>query len=269
VGKKIVILLLTLIRLCRKKIAMVVKREVQVFVSCPRDIVREKHIVEDLCKDFTSNFEKHCNVTFRIKEWSTVVGSYGSRPQGDINEQIGEYDIYMGIWHTRFGSRTGEINPATQEEFQSGTEEEFLLAEQRYKVDKKPDIYLFFRENVMPETSDPKKARAALEQAEKIQAFRDEQMKKGWVYCYKDEIEFQREAHKILQKWALDFCLSKKSEERQTAIEISKVDLEALRRQYPALEQPYIYPAHTPNQTSGAIPARWGIWGRSRWISCT
>ena len=103
---------------------MVTKNEVQVFVSCPRDVATERGIVETICKNFTAHIEKYLNMSVRVKDWSTVVGANGRRPQGDINDQIGEYDIYIGIWHQQFGSRTGAINPATQTEFESGTHED-------------------------------------------------------------------------------------------------------------------------------------------------
>ena len=219
---------------------MVLKREVQVFVSCPSDVEREKKIVEDICKNLTAAAENHCDISFRTKDWSTVAGSFGSRPQEEINSQIGEYDIYIGIWDKRFGSKTGAVNPATQVEFESGTHEEFSIAEQRYKDHKTPKIFLFFRKFGITETVDLDKVSAEVEQARKIEAFRKGIMEQNWVYIYDDHLDFSLQAHKVLQKFMLDFCWTIRSDERDSAVQVSNVDLELLRRQYPAPVQPYI-----------------------------
>ena len=124
---------------------MVKKTEIQVFVSSPKDVAKEKNIVETICKDLTESIENYCKISFRVKEWSSIVGQFGVNTQQQITNKIGNYDIYLGIWWMRFGSKTGNINNHTGEEFESGTHEEFVQAYDRYTENKFPSIYLFFK----------------------------------------------------------------------------------------------------------------------------
>ena len=73
--------------------------------------------------------------------WENDVSSQiGGRPQEIINEQIGEdYDIFIGILCNRFGQPTLE--------YESGTEEEFFRAYNRYENSKtNPQILFYFKD---------------------------------------------------------------------------------------------------------------------------
>ena len=139
--------------------------EIQIFVSCPGDVEKEKNIVERVCKDLTESAREYCNVRFVVREWKTIVGSFSTRPQEIINNKIKEYDIYFGVWWMRFGSKTGKTNPKTGAEFESGTQEEFLLAHENWTLHKIPSIYLFVKAPQV--TSNPE----ATEQLLKVQNF--------------------------------------------------------------------------------------------------
>ena len=58
------------------------------------------------------------------------------RPQGIINKQIGEYDIFIGMMWKRFGTPTGKAG--------SGTEEEFRLAYEYWETTKSVMILFYF-----------------------------------------------------------------------------------------------------------------------------
>lgn len=60
----------------------------------------------------------------------------GPGPQNVINKQMGEYDIFVGIMWSRFGTPTDVAS--------SGTEEEFRIAIKSWKDQRKPWIAFYF-----------------------------------------------------------------------------------------------------------------------------
>ncbi len=191
--------------------------EIQVFISCPGDVEVEKKIVEDVCKILNDSVMEYCNFRFYPREWKSIVGHVGERPQTIINNKIKEYDIYIGILWMRFGSRTGAINEYTGEEFESGTQEEFYLAYDNWKNYKMPRIFLFNKEP---------KATLRIEETEqllKVQKFIDDQRKNEWVNKFKDDLDFQSQVFKVLNEKLYSLCLSNKIEMKR---QILNVDIE-------------------------------------------
>jgi hypothetical protein len=89
-----------------------------------------------------------------------------------INEQIGVFDIFVGIMWKRFGTPTGEAH--------GGTEEEFRLALTRWAARRQPHIMFYFSsaQSAPPTTSEE------VEQLSKVVAFRTELSKKALVWSY-------------------------------------------------------------------------------------
>jgi len=57
---------------------------------------------------------------------------------------VDAWDIFVGVIWLRFGTPTGAIDPKTSKPFDSGTEEEFTLAYNKWKKEGRPKI-LFYR----------------------------------------------------------------------------------------------------------------------------
>lgn len=77
------------------------------------------------------------NIMLNFKNWrSHTHPDVGSYAQSVITEQIGDYDIFIGILWTRFGTST----PKTE----SGTEEELNNAMKKYENGEKINIMLYF-----------------------------------------------------------------------------------------------------------------------------
>jgi len=117
-----------------------------VFISSPSDVTSERDIVQEAIEQL--NQIRGAKEGFRLNplRWENNVSSQiGAHPQKIINEQIGnEYDIFIGILCTRFGQTTGD--------YQSGTEEEFFRAYDRFKSNKKnPEILFYFKDPRMSE----------------------------------------------------------------------------------------------------------------------
>jgi hypothetical protein len=112
-----------------------------VFISSPSDVAQERDVVQEAIEQI--NRSSGCKEGFRLNpiRWEIDVSSQiGSHPQKIINEQIGdEYDIFVGILCNRFGQKT--------ESYESGTEEEFHRAYERYDSTKKtPEILFYFKD---------------------------------------------------------------------------------------------------------------------------
>ncbi|WP_069130087.1 NACHT domain-containing protein [Rhodohalobacter halophilus] len=207
--------------------------EIQVFVSNPGDVEPEKRVVESVCKRLSESYQDYCKVRLRVREWSTIVGQFGKRPQQIINDEIQNYDIYLGIWWMRFGSKTGVINPETKEEFESGTHEEFYLAYENWDQFRQPEIFLFFKE---PKISG---ASRETEQLLKVQKFRENQQKNGWCNRFQDEKEFQSKVYDLLNNKLLNFCFKEKKAKKDRVEKNSK-HLPFTKKQDIYLKQLYI-----------------------------
>ena len=93
-----------------------------VFVSGPTDVEAEKAALRTLVVELSERLIKTHGVALRVVGWPDDV-----RPgvnvdlQAEINRQCGaEFDIYLGILGTRFGTPTRTAGSGTEEEFEEG-----------------------------------------------------------------------------------------------------------------------------------------------------
>ncbi|MDA3885435.1 MAG: hypothetical protein PF638_07580 [Candidatus Delongbacteria bacterium] len=120
-------------------------RDVSIFVSCPGDVESEKREIITICNTITKSNVGYDGIRFYVKDWRDHVGHYNARNQAQVNEFIGKYDIYIGLWWKRMGSAPGSINSSTGEPNESGSEEEFDIALNENEKSNAPKIYLFFK----------------------------------------------------------------------------------------------------------------------------
>jgi hypothetical protein len=116
-------------------------------------------------------------LVIELLRWETHAHPGLGRPQGLINSQIGDYDIFVGIMWKRFGTPTGQAD--------SGTEEEFNLAYEEWKRDNRLRVLFYFSQakytlNSVSET----------EQAAKVLAFKEELKTMGLIWEYPNAGEF-------------------------------------------------------------------------------
>ena len=109
-----------------------------VFVSSPSDVYEERDIFDGVVRDLNNTWMDALGIMLKTKKWETnVPAKITNQDQTDIIiEEIGEYDIHIGIMWSRFGSPTNE--------YESGTEQEFRTALNYYKEYKKPLIKFYF-----------------------------------------------------------------------------------------------------------------------------
>ncbi len=118
---------------------------IKVFVASPGDVNRERDsllgIVNELNRTCDALLGKSV-IRLELLRWEADSFPDAGRPQALITEQIGDYDIFIGILSTRFGTPSGKAG--------SGTEEEFLDAYANWEKKKKPHICLYFNKAAIP-----------------------------------------------------------------------------------------------------------------------
>ncbi|MEP5253500.1 MAG: hypothetical protein ABJQ39_00445 [Winogradskyella arenosi] len=91
-------------------------KQINLFISCPGDIIDEINSIEVIVKEINKTFGKIGNFTIQIVHWNedtyTDIGEDG---QDIINNQI-DYDILIGILWMRLGTPTKRDKSGTVEE---------------------------------------------------------------------------------------------------------------------------------------------------------
>jgi len=112
----------------------------RVFIASPGDVQEERAIIKSVADELnTLNSVK--NITLEIIGWETsTYPSFGEDAQDVINSQINDdYDIFIGVFWSRFGTKTKRDK--------SGTKEEFERAYKRYLEDSNSINILFYFKN--------------------------------------------------------------------------------------------------------------------------
>ncbi len=154
---------------------------VQIFVASPSDVSEEREQLEILVSEMNRTWSKHYGVVFEVMTWEKDVRpAFGPDPQQVINSQIGDdYDIFIGLLWSKFGTATPRA--------ESGTLEEFERAYERWSVGGgKPEIMIYFKDSpLLSSLIDP-------DQIRKIQDFKKKISEKGGVYgSFKDSEGFR------------------------------------------------------------------------------
>jgi len=150
-----------------------------VFISSTSEMQQEREIVAEVVEQINQRSTRE-GYMLRTLTWeNNVAPDMGVRPQSHINKEIGQdYEIFIGVLCSRFGTSTGE--------YSSGTEEEFSLAlERRHYHKDLPKIMFYFR--------DPRNAleRIDAEELTKVDHFKRKISSKGIYKDYQTPEEFR------------------------------------------------------------------------------
>lgn len=167
-----------------------------VFVASPGDVRAERDHVVVAASSINRTEGARGGFHLDVKLPETHVRPGAGRAQGVINEQIGEYDMFVGLMWKRLGSPTG-IAP-------SGTVEEYRRAYQRWARRKKnrPSVMFYFRTGATRlDEVDP-------EQWKKVQAFKRRMHAEGLARDYATPAVFKdlirehllHEAYAVLER---------------------------------------------------------------------
>ena len=166
----------------------------KLFLASPSDVKEERLIVESIINDFNNTYSSQLNARIELCSWEkSSYPSVGEYPQAVINSQIGdEYDIFLGILWTRFGSKT--LN------YESGTEEEFYRALEGNQKANKVHIMMYFNIEGVPLDS------LDIEQYSKVRSFQKRIAELGCYYfTYVGSENFKNDLrthlYKVIKNW--------------------------------------------------------------------
>lgn len=110
------------------------------FISSPQDLETERSEISNIINEINLTYSSRKSVNLDVIKWEThsAPGITDTYTQNLINNDLGnEYDVFIGMLWQKFGTKTEIAN--------SGTEEEFLKAVERYKNGDKIQILFYFK----------------------------------------------------------------------------------------------------------------------------
>lgn len=114
-------------------------KRIRVFVASPSDVQRERDLLLGIINELNRTCDSllgQAMVRLELLRWETDTFPDVGRAQALITEQIGDYDIFIGILWTRLGTPT--------EKAVSGTIEEYEKAYARWQETARPHICFYF-----------------------------------------------------------------------------------------------------------------------------
>jgi len=151
----------------------------RVLVSSPGDVAGDRNKLEEVVSELNLTWRKRLGISFELVRWEThAFPGVGADAQDVINVQFeDDYDIFIGLFWTRFGTPTGRAG--------SGTEEEFNRAYDRYCHEPtKLRVMFYFKDSPPTKLSDINLTQYAL-----VKDFQDKLKKKGVLYWSYDTEE--------------------------------------------------------------------------------
>jgi tetratricopeptide (TPR) repeat protein len=162
-----------------------------VFAASPSDVAEHREALREVIHDLNENVASDRGLVLEFVTWANVSGDMG-RAEQIILDQIGEFDVFIGIMGRRFGTATGKYN--------AGTEEEFHTAYNRWEKYRTPRILFYFRVGNVPAPDTAEEVR----QLHKVLKFRRAVAKRGLVTKYKTKQELVNLVRRDLTKALYD-----------------------------------------------------------------
>ncbi|MDO8777691.1 MAG: DUF4062 domain-containing protein [Burkholderiaceae bacterium] len=182
-----------------------------IFLASPSDLSEERNRLADVVKTWNHTWSRHLSLRLELIRWEDdAYPAVGIDAQDVVNRQLPtDYDLFIGLMWSRFGTPTGRAG--------SGTEEEFDRALARHKANPgEIDILFYFKDApIAPSKMDP-------EQLGRIQKFRRSLSDTGmltWEFSDADQFESIVTVHitKHVQAW-------RQSHDRKEAPSLRNVD---------------------------------------------
>jgi len=166
---------------------------VKVFIASPGDLVDERKIFPDVVNRVNRNKAKSMNYLLEPIGFEDALPG-GGRPQETINKDVEECDVFVLLFWKKWGSASGK--------FSSGTEEEFSIADRRFRKDKVPHLLIYFRDPPPEMMADPgtqlkrvRKFRARIEK-EKLYLFKPYSLPSEWREQLESHLSWWLDLHK-------------------------------------------------------------------------
>lgn len=188
----------------------------QVFVASPSDVTEERQILDSVVAELNRIWAETLGLSFEVLKWETHARpAFDVDPQAVINAQIpDDYDVFIGIFWSRFGTPTNRAD--------SGTAEEFERAYARFKrTGSVPEIMLYFKEaSLSPSKLDPTQLQA-------LQDFRNSLSDKGGLFStFEDHAGFEASLRSHLSAIAQKFAneQAQRASSHQTLDTVKSID---------------------------------------------
>jgi hypothetical protein len=158
-------------------------RTIRFFASSPSDVSDERQqlavVVQELNATLRALVPDRPTVVELIKWETHVHPDMGRDAQDVVSRQIPEYDVFLGIMWSRFGTPTSVAD--------SGTEQEFWDAHAGWQERRSPSHILFYfcRQDFPADL-----VLREIKQLEKVATFRNELANRGLVWNYPSHAEF-------------------------------------------------------------------------------
>lgn len=166
-------------------------KKIRIFVASPGDVHEEREHLKAVVDELNTTIAPFKRLSLELVKWESHATPSMGRPQGVINTQLGQYDIFVGIMWKRFGTPTGKA--------ESGTEEEFQLAYKQWENTKSIRILFYFcQDPFMPRKVDE------IAQLQKVLEFREFLGGIGLTWEYSDSNEFPNVVRPHLARILLD-----------------------------------------------------------------
>lgn len=174
---------------------------IRVFIASPGDVASERDRSELVINELNRDLGDALGVRLEAIRWENYVSPFMGRPEGVVLDQVkvNQWDIFVGILWLRFGSPTGAFNTVRNEEFLSGTEEEFSLAYESWKKTGAPKI-LFYRCTRPPKSIIDINAEQFNRVTKFFEEFSHDKQHPGIVSPYQEIDSFERRIREDLAK---------------------------------------------------------------------
>ncbi|GEM_PF-6037364 len=159
------------------------KTVLKIVVSSPNDVQDERQMIPRIIEELNRGIAGTFNLRLETKTWEadTHPGTHPDGPQGliDLNLEIKQSDILIGIFWKRFGT---PVKNAL-----SGTEHEIKTAYECWQKHGRPQIMLYFRQD-----GNSPSTLGEQEQLEQIRRFKETLPEEIFYWPYANLDEFER-----------------------------------------------------------------------------
>ena len=150
------------------------RKEIRIFISSPGDVKAERDALKNLIRnDLQRTLGDTKSLYLNPILWEDLGRPGMGNIQDNLFKQLGDFNIFIGIFWLRFGTPTGTHD--------SGSEAEFRKAYEKWKQDSDFPILMYFCERC-PESLNM----IDTEQLDKVRTFRKEVESKGLTWTYKE-----------------------------------------------------------------------------------
>ncbi len=156
------------------------RKEIVVFISSPGDCETERQAVREVLTELNKTVARSKGFFFQDIGWEELSPGLGTNPQAVIDEQLGDYNILLGIMWMRFGT---PIPGGAQ----SGTEHEINLAIESWERVGEPRVMFYFNESPPSNPYD-----IDINQFSKVKDFREKLQMRGLTASFQGTDEFRK-----------------------------------------------------------------------------